>query len=378
MMEYRRCTRCVMTEKADPTISFDENGYCNYCTDALKQFNEIYFPNEEGARRLKELTDMLKEKNKDREFDCLMGISGGLDSAYLAYLGSQKWGLRIAAVHIDDGFDTEIAQSNIKKLCEKSGIELITIHPDAEQFNELSRAYILASVPNLAAPQDNVLFACIYKYAKERDIRDFLSGGNFSLECILQQGNTCNVFDVVNIRDINRRFGRCRIDKLPLLDSIGRYENARRMQIFEARPLNYIDYTRERALAELEEFCGFEYYGSKHLENYFTGFLQLYWLPEKFGVDKRTSHLSSMIVTGQMTRDEALKKLEEPMCAEEWLNKAISLVKEKLDLSDEEFDAALKAEPRQHNYYKTDKIFPIYRDLGKTVRKVQRRLGLIK
>lgn len=180
-MEYRVCKRCVMTEKADPSITFDENGYCNYCTEAIEKSDRVYFPNAEGQKRLERMITQLKEKNKSKEYDCLMGISGGLDSAYLAYLGAIKWGLRILAVHIDDGFDTEIAQSNIKKLCDACGINLQVIHPDEKQYNELTRAFMLAGVPNLAVPQDNVLFACIYKYAKEQGIADFLSGAIFLL-----------------------------------------------------------------------------------------------------------------------------------------------------------------------------------------------------
>lgn len=176
----------------------------------------------------------------------------------------------------------------------------------------------------------------------------------------MQRGNTYYTGDLVNINDINKRFGRCAIDKLPLISTWGRLINARTMKTVDYRPLNYINYTREGALRELEDFCGFEYYGVKHLENYFTGFLQLYWLPEKFGVDKRTSHLSSMIVTNQISREEALNILKQPACTEEWLERAITMVKEKLDFSDEEFEAVMRAPTHQHSDYKTDKKYQVY------------------
>ncbi len=233
-----------------------------------------------------------------------MGISGGLDSSYLAYLG-YKWGLRILAVHIDDGYDTEISKSNIKKLCDAAHVDLKTIVPDASQFNELTLAYMKAGVPNLAVPQDIILLAFLYDTVKESGVKYFLSGGNFALESILQQGNTFNAMDTVNIKDIFKRFGRDSIDKLKFISSYRKYCYMRTGKIAEYRPLNYIDYNRERAFKELEEFCGFEYYGRKHLENILTAFIQLYWLPKKFGVDKRSSHMSSMIVSGQMTREEA-------------------------------------------------------------------------
>jgi N-acetyl sugar amidotransferase len=344
-----------MDNKSDETITFDSNGYCNYCTEALSQIGKVYFPNEEGERRLQELVTRLKRENKEKQFDCIMGISGGLDSSYLAYLGSAKWGLRILALHVDDGYDTEISKRNIKNLCETANIKLVTIKPDAKQFNELTRAYMLAGVPNLAAPQDNVLFACIYKFMKEQGIRTFLSGGNFALECILQRGNTHDAYDVRNIKEINRIYGRNKIDKLPLLTNLQRDIDAAVLKIESPRPLNYVNYNRELALKELNEFCGFEYYGSKHLENTLTKFIQVYWFYHKFNVDKRTSHLSSMIVSEQMSRDEAIKLMQEPLYDEKEMMKEIDYILKCIDLSRDEFEVLLKDSPKQHTDYKTSR-----------------------
>ena len=174
-MEIIRCKRCVMDNSSDANISFDQNGYCNYCTKALSEINTTtYFPGEKGKEKLESMLKKIKEENKDKPYDCVMGISGGLDSAYLAYLG-YKWGLRILAVHIDDGFDTEISKENIRRLCEAAHIELRTIKPDAEQFNALTVAYMKAGVPNLAVPQDNVLFAFLYDTVKKEKLKYFLS-----------------------------------------------------------------------------------------------------------------------------------------------------------------------------------------------------------
>ena len=354
------CTRCVMTSKADPTIRFDEKGFCNYCTKRLNQKDGIYFPNERGARKIEEMLSILKKEGEGKSCDCLMGISGGLDSTYLAYLGTRKWGLRITAVHVDDGFDTEIAQKNIRKLCDACGVDLQVVKPDRKQFRELSRAYMLAGVPNLAVPQDNVLFACLHQYAREHGIRHFLSGGNFALESILQSGNTCDAYDIMNLRDINKKHGRDGIDKLDLLDNWRRQRDNRLKRVTELRPLNYIDYNRERALRELAEDCGFEYYGAKHLENYFTTFLQLYWLPKKFGVDKRTSHFSSMIVSGQMTREEAMEKLKEPLYDDVWMDRVILMIKRELDFSDQEFNDVMAMPNHQHSDYRMEWVFPFY------------------
>lgn len=352
-----------MDNSSDSTIRFDENGYCNYCTSALAEINTTtYFPGEEGQRRLEAMISKIKEENKDKPYDCAMGISGGLDSSYLAYLG-YKWGLRILAFHVDDGYDTEISKENIRKLCEAAHIELRVIKPDPKQFNALTLAYMKAGVPDLAVPQDNILFAFLYDTVKKEGLKYFLSGGNFALECVLQNDNVYNAMDVVNIKDINKKFGTEKIDKLKFISSYRKYMRIKLGTVITLRPLNYIDYNRERAFKELKEFCGFEYYGGKHLENTLTAFVQLYWFPKKFGVDKRTSHLSSMIVSGQMTRDEALAELEKPLYDEKMMEQCIATVKQRLGLSDAEFDEIMAAPAHQHTDYKTDKLSEIIRKI---------------
>ncbi len=186
-MEIKYCKRCVMNNASDRTITFDSNGYCNYCTDALSKSKSIYLKGtDEGKRKLHNLIDMIKNQNKNKKYDCVMGLSGGVDSSYLAYIG-YKCGLRILAVHIDDGYDTEVSKKNIKKLCSKCEIELRMIKPDPIQYNALLLAYMKAGVPNLAIPQDNILVAFLYDTVRKEKLKYFLSGGNFALECILQK-----------------------------------------------------------------------------------------------------------------------------------------------------------------------------------------------
>ena len=363
--EIRYCKRCVMNDSSDKTIIFDDNGCCNYCTKALSEIDTTtYFPNEKGKNRLEDMVSMLKRENREKKYDCIMGISGGLDSSYLAYLGS-TWGLRILGVHIDDGYDTEISRSNIKKLCEKAKIELRIIAPDAEQFNDLILAYMKAGVPNLAIPQDNILFAFLYDTVEKEHLKYFLSGGNFALECILQQDHVFNAMDTVNIMDIHKKFGTKPIDKLKFTSSYKKYLNSRRGRVVQLRPLNYVDYNRDRAFRELKEFCGFEYYGSKHLENILTAFVQMYWFPKKFGVDKRSSHLSSMIVSGQMTREEALEELKKPLYDEKVMEEYIAFIKERLGITDKEFDEIMSAPSHEHQDYKTDKASVVLRKIVK-------------
>lgn len=353
MKEIVRCKRCVMDNSSDDTITFDENGYCNYCTDALAQIGKVYFPNDEGKKRLDALLTEVKEHGKGKKYDCIMGLSGGLDSSYLAYLG-YKWGLRILAVHIDDGFDTDISKANLEKLLAVTHFDYEIIAPDVEQFNDLTLAYMKAGVPNLAVPQDNVLFAFLYKKMKEYKINYFFSGGNYALECILQRGNTYTAFDVVNIKDIHDKYGIQPIDKLEFLSTVQRKKDQYLLGIKSPRPLNYIDYNRDKAIKELRDVCGFEYYGRKHLENILTAFIQCYWFPKKFGVDKRTSHLSSMIVSGQMTREEALSNLKEPLYDVKMMDQYIRLIKGKLNISDREFEEIMNAPVHQHTEYQTE------------------------
>ncbi|MEG1663641.1 MAG: N-acetyl sugar amidotransferase, partial [Clostridia bacterium] len=205
--------------KSDETITFDEVGRCNYCRQAIEDMKTTYFPNKDGEKKLSELILALKNEGKGKDYDCMMGISGGLDSAYLAYLG-YTWGLRILAIHIDDGFDTEISKQNIKKLTAATGIKMLTICPDSEQYCDLIKAFIKSEVPDIAMPQDNILFAFLYATAKQYKIKSFLSGGNFALECILQQGNAHSAYDVVHIKDIHKKFGTKPINKLKFITSI--------------------------------------------------------------------------------------------------------------------------------------------------------------
>lgn len=350
MKTIQRCSRCVMDDSSDSTIQFDACGVCNYCTKAINSIGKVYFPNDEGKKKLDVLLEKVKREEKNKKYDCIMGLSGGLDSSYLAYLG-YKWGLRVLAVHIDDGYDTEISKENLRKLIEKTGFDYEVVTPDAEQFNALTLAYMKAGVPNIAIPQDNVLFAFLYKKMKEFKLKYFFTGGNFALECILQQGNTYKAFDLTNLRDINNKFGTSDIDKLELLSDFQRVWDNKVLQIQTPRALNFIDYNRDRAFKELKEFCGFEYYGRKHLENILTAFVQLYWFPKKFGVDKRTSHLSSMIVSGQMTREEALKELAKPLYDEKQMNEYMTFICTKLGITKDELDAIVKAPSHQHTDY---------------------------
>ncbi|WP_099293706.1 N-acetyl sugar amidotransferase [Butyricimonas sp. Marseille-P3923] len=361
--EYKICSRCVMDNSSDPYIVFDENGHCNYCQTALSLLQYGYFPDKEGEMKLKSLIHKLKNEGQGKKYDCLMGISGGLDSAYLAYIGAVKWGLRICAIHIDDGFDTDLAINNIVNLCKSCNIELVNIQPDAQQFADLTKAFMRAEVPNIAIPQDNILFAILYKYAREFQIKYFLSGTNLALESILQKGNTYGAYDLYHIKCLHKKFGQNKINKLPLISQYRREYDRLLLGIKTVCPLDFIEYNKEHAITELRNFCGFEYYEAKHLENSLTKVIQLKWFAEKFHVDKRRSHLSSLIVSKQMSREEALLELEKPLCDKDKMEIDIANVLNKLGMSREEFNLLLAKPGKQHTDYPVDGIYPYFSKL---------------
>lgn len=364
--EIVTCKRCVMDNESDPSITFDSNGYCNYCTDALELKENVYFPNEEGKKKLDDLLTEIKEHGKGHKYDCIMGISGGLDSSYLTYLG-KKWGLRIILIHIDDGFDTEISANNLERLVSATGFDYVVVKPDPEQYDGLNTAYMRASVSNLAIPQDNILIASIYKFMQQENLKYFLSGGNFALESILERVHFYDSMDTKNISDINKKYGRTKIDKLDFINGTEKLKIERVLKIQSPRPLNFLDYNKNRAFEELRDYCGFEYYGDKHLENIWTAFNQLYWLPNKFNVDIRKSHLSSLIISDQLTRDEALQELSKPLCDENLLNSYLDIIKKRLHLSNEEFDEIMESSTAKHTDYKTA-------DFSNWLRKVYRKI----
>jgi len=364
------CSRCVMDNASDNTITFESDGTCSYCNYALSRMGEAYYPNDLGKEKLNSMIKLLKEEGKGKQFDCLMGLSGGLDSAYLAYLAAKEWGLRILAVHVDDGFDAEIATHNIENLCKKFEIKLIVEKPDQTEYMDVLKSFIRSDVPSIAIPQDNVLQACLKNYAKKYNLKYFLSGANFSLESILQRGNGPVAADAVHIKDIHTKYGEVPLTKLPLINIFDRYIGQKYInKIKTLRPLNYIDYNRERAIQELKLEAGFNYYGGKHYESIFTKFVQVYYLPNKFGVDKRKSHFSSMIVSGQMNRKEALLELDKALYNHEEMKRDIHFILSKLNMDKSEFDKIMSQPGRSHNEYKTSS-FMKYASVARRFRKV--------
>lgn len=351
MTSIKTCKRCLMDNSSDNQIVFDRDGYCNYCNYALIRKDKEYFPNDEGILKLEQLIKDIKIEGKDKNYDCIMGLSGGLDSSYLAYLGS-KHGLRILGVHIDDGFNTNTAEDNLAKLCESTGINMIVETPDLEQFNDVTKSLFLAGVSGICNPQDNIIFSNLYRNAIEQNIRVFLSGQNFHSECILQRGGGHNAGDGKNIEAISKQFGNLGHDKLKFMSLVENYLLTRyKYKIKKFAPLNYISYNNRKAFEELNLFCGFEYYGGKHRENILTHFAQDVYLPEKFNIDKRKSHLSSLILSGELSREEAISILNRPILDNISREFLIDSFISKLGLSRQKYDQVMSEPPKSHTMY---------------------------
>jgi len=354
-MKYKICKRCVM-DTTDTTITFDENGYCNHCNDALKIKKYSVLDNETGQKKWDEMIAHLKKMGKEKKYDCVIGISGGIDSSYLAYKLSKE-GLRILGIHIDGGWNTEQSTKNIEIIKEKCKIDIEIIKINEKEMMDLQRAYFLAEVPNQDVPQDHAFFAKLYKYMEKHHIKYFISGHNWASESITPISWGFDAYDSDNIKDIHKKYGRIKLKDYPLLSF---FENKIKIPYFykieKIRPLNWINYNPIEAKKTLIKEIGFIDYGSKHCESAFTRLLQTYIQPKKFGYDKRRAHLSSMIVAGLIDRDEALKILKTSDVENEQIEKDIETFTEKLDLSRKEFDTIINSKNiNSHDNFKTFK-----------------------
>lgn len=367
MTAYRRCTRCVMDNASDSTITFDENGVCNYCSDVEKRKSEEFFPNEEGERRWEQTVEKIKSDCTKDEYDCIVGTSGGIDSSYILYKGWQC-DLRMLAIHIDDGLDNPIAVANLKKLSKATGIDMIFIQPERAEYADVLYSLLKASVSDLAIAQDNLIVKGLQDYGDSHKIKYILDGANFAHESILERSEEVNAFDSKFILSIQKQFGRVPIQKLKFMTMTERYifqHNAKKIR--HLRPLNYMHYNTQKAIEELHSFCGFEYYGGKHYESVLTRWMQCYYLPEKFGIDKRKSHFSSLIMSGQITREEALQQLDLPLYkSENDMEADTKFLADYMEISVEELKRCVALPPKKMCEYKhsvLNKLAPIARKM---------------
>jgi N-acetyl sugar amidotransferase len=346
-MAYQVCTRCVM-DTTDPEIVFNSQGVCNHCIKFDEITSKNWFPTKEGEQKLAAIYASMKHENRNKDYDCILGLSGGVDSSYLA-LKLFDAGIRPLVVHVDGGWNSELAVQNIENIVNYCGWHLHTIVIDWEEMRDLQLAYMKSGIANQDVPQDHAFFASLYHFAIKFNIKNVIGGGNIATECIFPDAWHWSAMDADNLHAIHKKFGKIKLKKFKTIgfwDLYFYYPFIRKMKTL--RPLNYMPYIKSEALIELKERIGYKEYAKKHGESVFTKFFQNYYLPMKYNFDKRRPHLSSMIVTGQLTREDALKDLEKPLYDEKELVFDKEYVAKKLGVSNTEFEEILKAPP--HSY----------------------------
>ena len=331
---YAICANCIM-DTSDSGIVFDARGWCDYCNNYHQNILPNWHPDEIGERIITPLMERIRRDGKGRDHDCLIGISGGVDSSYTTYLAKEKFGLRPLVLHVDAGWNSQQAVNNIEKLVDGLGVDLHTEVVDWREMQDLQLAFFKAQVPHLDTPQDQVFFAGLYNFAAKHSIKYILTGANYSTECVREPLEWhYHASDLRQIKDIHRQFGKRELKTFPMA-GIFTYKLYFRFVkgIRVVKPLNYVPFVKEEAMQFLVDRFGWQRYAHKHYESRFTRFYEGYWLPTKFGYDKRRAHFSSLILTGQLSRDEALQKIALPAYDAETIAEDFEYVATKLDLS---------------------------------------------
>lgn len=354
--EFKECVRCIMSKSSDKSITFDTNGVCNHCLRYDELVESRIFSGQKGQQKLNELVAKIKKSGKGKKYDCIVGVSGGVDSTYVAYL-SKKLGLRPLAIHFDNGWNSNLAVVNIEKTLSLLGIDLDTYVIDWDEFKDLQLSFLRASVPDGEIPTDHGIDAVLWQKAAQHGIKYILSGMNFATESLSVPDWAYGHSDWRYIKDIHKKFGHVKLKTFPHFGffRLG-YDNIIR-QTRIVSLLNYVDYNKSEAMDLLQRELGWTYYGGKHYESIYTRFFQGYVLPNKFGIDKRVGHCSDLINSGQMTRKEALDEVSRSGYDPDLLSTDMDFVKKKLNLNDEEWDAIMAAPVKSFRDYKNSYRF---------------------
>jgi N-acetyl sugar amidotransferase len=355
-----------------PGISFDENGKCEYCQNFYNNILPNWKTDESGWESLMRIVEKIKEDGKNKDYDCLMGISGGVDSSYMAYFAKVKLGLRPLIFHIDAGWNSQQAVNNIEKIIDKLELDLHTEVINWEEMKDLQAAFFKAQVCHIDTPQDHAFVAAMYNFASKNGFKYILNGGNISSECVREPLEWhYHASDLRQIRDIHKIYGTIPLKTFPLANIFKYriyYKYVKGIRV--VKPLDYIPYEKEKSMQFLETEFGWQRYEQKHYESRFTRFYEGYWMPAKFGYDIRLAHYSSLILTNQMTRLEALEKVKTLPIDKETAKADFEYVATKLGFTLEEFKALFEAQNKSYRDYKNNMFFI---DLGI---RIMRLLGL--
>lgn len=347
---FQVCARCVM-DTSDPAIVFDADGVCNHCKRYPMHLAGL---GDSSARqlRLDQIVRALKEEGRGKDYDCIMGLSGGVDSSFLAHYAVKRLGLRPLVVHVDSGWNSELAVSNIESICKNLAIDLHTLVIDWEEMRDLQLAYFRAGVANLDVPQDHAFNAAMVGEAKKYHIKHVLNGGNMQTESILPRAWGYDASDPASLRAIHKAHGKVKLKTYPIRSDFARLlVDPFIIGMKVHRPLEYIDYNKSQAKKLLIEELGWRDYGGKHYESRFTKFFQAHYLPTKFGYDKRKAHLASLVASGQISREQAMLELQTPLYDPGELQEDIAYFCKKLCISRDEYERIMAEPPRSYTDY---------------------------
>ena len=370
--KYQICTCCVM-DITDPEIIFDKKGVCNHCRNFHEVTSKYWFPNDEGKKKLDTLFSKIKQKGNGKEYDCIIGLSGGVDSSYLALM-LKDYGLRTLAVHVDAGWNSELAVNNIEQIVKHCGYNLHTHVMDWQEIKDLQLAYLKSGVANQDTVQDHAFFASLYHFAAQHDIKYVISGGNISTESVFPKSWHHAAMDAINLKSIHRLFGKRKLSQyktINFFEYFFYYPFIKGMEV--VLPLNFMPYNKSEALKFLKEKINYKEYGRKHGESLFTKFFQNYYLPKKFNMDKRRLHLSSQILSKCLTREEALRELQKPLYGEIELSQDKAYIAKKLEISVDELDRFIYEKGSHYSEYANWDIY--YKLMIKIKKLVQKIIG---
>ena len=363
---YQICTRCVL-DTSDPFIEFDKKGHCNHCNDYFERIKDLSYKGEESDLKLTELVADIKKRSKGNKYDCLIGISGGVDSCYVAYK-VKELGLNPLAVHMDNGWNSEAAVHNIETICTKMGIDYECFVLDWQEFKDLQLSFLKASIVEVEIPTDIAIQGALHQTAAKYGIKTIISGGNYASEGLLPESWFYNPKDAKLLKAIQKKFGSQKLKTFPFFDWKREfyYKFVKGIQIKYI--LNFLPYNKDEAKVLLENELGWRYYGGKHYESKYTGFVQSYIQPVKFKADYRIATLATQICSGQVTREDAIEELKKPSYDNETLKIEQEYIAKKFDLSQEEFKSIMEKPVKTYRDYPNDEkllnfIYKLYRTI---------------
>lgn len=338
LRKYQICTNCIM-DTSDPQITFDNQGRCDFCNNYYNTILPSWHTGDQGWKELKKIAERIKNQTKGKKHNCLIGLSGGTDSSYLTYIVKEKLGLNPLLLVVDTGWNLKVADSNVENLVNRLGLDVETIVVNWKEMKDLQIAFFKSAVPYQDTPQDTAIFSALYNYAAKHGFKYVMTGGNHSTECVKPPQEWTYYNDVRLLKDIHKRYGTIPLKEFPLCSMFKYrvfYRYFKGIQVI--KPLNYVEYKKESATKLLEEKFGWETYANKHFEDRFTRFYEGWWLPRKFGYDKRRCYDSSLILTGQMTRDEALIDIEQQPYDERLAMEDKKYICERLEITESQMD----------------------------------------